>query len=367
MSSSDSIIKETSTLQPTFLGYKIIELSRQGISGASKIAAHIHKELPIRISHRIVELQNLPYNLSNMNSIVKLTDMYKESFYNFKHLGFPDNDDNENKLSLAILNHFNKLKEAIYLVSNGLNECILFNNQQQNVIRSCPFLNQFLDNFHGQRINTRFLTGHYIDLKKQLNNGTYNNETTKLGLIDLKLNVQNVLENAINDAGLLCEQNYGISPDVKIENKQNVEMTYVSSHLYYIFFEIIKNSMRAVCETHKNNMDNLPKINVVIVGNDDSKQVTIKISDQGGGISSNNMKKIWYYAFTTVKRNVSDSFDDIRDAPMAGFGYGLPLARLYARSLKHGLPGFSGGDLEIVSMDGYGTDAFIYLDWIKLT
>ena len=36
-----------------------------------------------------------------------------------------------------------------------------------------------------------------------------------------------------------------------------------------------------------------------------------------------------------------------------GLGYGLPISRAYAR--------YFGGDLSIMSMEGYGTDAFVYL------
>ena len=42
-----------------------------------------------------------------------------------------------------------------------------------------------------------------------------------------------------------------------------------------------------------------------------------------------------------------------RGSPLAGLGYGLPISRSYAR--------YFGGDLVIVSMEGYGTDAYLHL------
>jgi pyruvate dehydrogenase kinase 2/3/4 len=86
----------------------------------------------------------------------------------------------------------------------------------------------------------------------------------------------------------------------------------------------------------------------------------IKVSDEGGGIRRSDMPKIWSYLFTTAQSKDLDNFvinedtaDFNRSTPLAGLGYGLPISRNYARHL--------GGDLAIMSMEGYGTDSFVYL------
>lgn len=55
----------------------------------------------------------------------------------------------------------------------------------------------------------------------------------------------------------------------------------------------------------------------------------------------------------TTAPSPKESKADIHTVPLAGYGYGLPISRLYARYFH--------GDLVLVSCEGYGTDTVIYL------
>jgi len=146
---------------------------------------------------------------------------------------------------------------------------------------------------------------------------------------------------------------------------------YIPEHFHHIMFELLKNSMRAVVELHGHMHRSLPPIEVVI--SDGEHDIAIKVSDTGGGIRRKDLQKIWYYSYSTFApeileenlRNLDssspsqmldpsvDGLDPLVKSPMGGFGYGLPLSRLYARCF--------GGDLILIPMDGYGTDAYLYL------
>ena len=67
-----------------------------------------------------------------------------------------------------------------------------------------------------------------------------------------------------------------------------------------------------------------------------------RISDQGGGIPTNDVSKVWHYGYTTMDHGTD--FHGLRDSDpswalppesgaqyrMGGLGFGLPMSRLYA-------------------------------------
>lgn len=123
--------------------------------------------------------------------------------------------------------------------------------------------------------------------------------------------------------------------------------------------QVIKNSLRAVCEFH-GAYSEMPPVRVIIADGEQNEDVVIKVSDEGGGIARSHMQRIWSYLFTTARpafeSDGTDDFPDSQigtDSPLAGLGYGLPTSRAYAR--------YFGGDLNVMSMEGYGTDAFLHL------
>jgi len=211
---------------------------------------------------------------------------------------------------------------------------------------------EFLDRFYMARIGMRVLAGHYICLH-------HPPVPNYIGIINQKTSPYDIVMAAAEDASLICARKYGDAPEVEITGRSDLNFPYIPDHLHYILLELIKNSMRATVDFHGVDND-FPPIQVIIADGNENEDVVIKVEDKGGGIPRSDMNKIWSYLFTTSDPAVQEGMvafnskvDHSVDSPLAGLGYGLPISRSYAR--------YFGGDLSIMSMEGYGTDAFVYL------
>ncbi|OWZ36265.1 hypothetical protein LQV05_006392 [Cryptococcus neoformans] len=393
-----------------------------------KASQFLSEELPIRLSHRVVELEGLPDGLSKMPSINTVKEWYAQSFDELvsfprprlkaeledilrippaptqpfpsatpnpsldplmregpvgsgfvseRHIGTggngigvgkrlripierryfspppptiiypPEVHDYNEKFTqlLQVIKH--RHDPTVTTVAQGVLE---WKRMQKTSVIGTP-IQEFLDRFYMSRIGIRFLIGQHIALNTLPPHPDY------VGIICTRANIHDICQEAIDNARYVCEEHYALfkSPNIKLVCPPNLTFPYIPGHLSHICFELLKNSLRAVVERYGvDNDDEYPPIKVVVV--EGREDITIKISDEGGGIPRSAIPHIWTYLYTTMSdEGLEDTIQgsDFK-APMAGFGYGLPLSRLYAR--------FFGGDLRLISMDGYGTDVYISLN-----
>ncbi|TFK62959.1 mitochondrial pyruvate dehydrogenase [Pluteus cervinus] len=399
-----------------------------------KASQFLSEELPVRLAHRVKELDELPHNLSAMPSINRVKNWYAESFdelISFPPIrlpadirealmsrgdehAFPESTPNPslnfaaeygtspndgtvlggvpissgtgtgigggngyNKLKLRVPverryyagtsgirwppevheynKRFTKLLESIKhrhdptvtTVAQGVLEW----KKSQNAANIGHDIQAWLDRFYMSRIGIRFLIGQHVALNTQQAHEDY------VGIICTQANVHDIVQEAIENARFVCEEHYAMfkGPPVQLICPKDLTFAYVPGHLSHICFELLKNSLRAVVERFGvDNEDNFPPIKVIVV--EGKEDITIKISDEGGGIPRSAIPLIWTYMYTTMEIQKIDADFHGGDfkAPMAGFGYGLPLSRLYAR--------YFGGDLRLIAMDGFGTDVYIHLN-----
>lgn len=310
----------------------------------------LKKELPVRLSNIMKEINLLPGNLLHMPSVLILQDWYAQSFRDL--VCYENSDDNRDTLydfCQTLKTMQTRHTNVVQTMAQGvleLQESHKVDNQTDMAIQ------YFLDRFYMSRISMRMLIHQHTLLFEP--NADQN--TTRIGMIDPQCKLKSVIMEAFQNAAFLCEEYYNCAPDIEIKGqtmtrnekgkKVGLSLVYPPPHLYHILFELFKNSMRATVETHSKAQE-LPEIEVLLAKGE--HDVSIRISDQGGGIPRHITDHTFHYLVSTAPR---PSMTPTK-APLAGYGYGLPLSRLYARYFH--------GDLILNSYDGYGTDAVVYL------
>lgn len=310
----------------------------------------LRQELPVRFANIMKEIDFLPDKLLSTPSLKLLLSWYSQSLVELVEFLEEDPYDKD------VLKNFTRLLITIRDRHNNVMPTMAQGVlEYKDAFGVDPVTNQnvqyFLDRFYMNRISTRMLMNQHT----LIFNGSVNPVLPKhIGSIDPSCDVIEVIQDAYETSKMLCEQYYLTSPDMQISQVnakrpgEPLHIVYVPSHLYHMLFELFKNAMRATVETHETS-PTLPPIKVrVSLGSED---LTIKMSDRGGGVALRKIERLFSYMYTTAPSPVH--MDNSRNAPLAGFGYGLPISRLYAQYFQ--------GDLKLYSMEGYGTSAVIYL------
>lgn len=312
----------------------------------------LSKELPVRFANIMKEFRLLPDQLHNTPSFRTVEDWYQESFseiLQFKDVHI-DSDGTLEKFNATLDTLLRRHESVVETMAEGVLEMKERYGNELNERHMQKRIQYFLDRFYLNRIGIRMII-HQHRLLFAEEEGAGNH----IGAIDPHCDVQAIAERAYDDARFLCEQYYLSAPECKFvcrspfekdkKLSDRITMTYVPTHLYHMLFELLKNSLRAVVETHREKNE-LPELKILICrGRGD---ITIKISDQGGGIRRTELPSLFNYTYSTAPRP-----DEHERTPLAGYGYGLPLSHLYAR--------YFNGDLWLNSVDGFGTDAMICL------
>ncbi|XP_060137404.1 pyruvate dehydrogenase kinase, isozyme 2 isoform X3 [Zootoca vivipara] len=282
----------------------------------------LRQELPVRLANIMKEINLLPDRVLSTPSVQLVQSWYVQSLLDI--MVFLDKDPEDQgtlgQFTNALVTIRNRHNDVVPTMAQGVIE-------YKEAYGDDPVTNQniqyFLDRFYLSRISIRML----INQHTLIFDGSTNPAHPKhIGSIDPNCNVSDVVRDAYDMSKLLCDKYYMASPDLEIQEvnasgtgphpwltnhpDQSIHMVYVPSHLYHMLFELFKNAMRATVESHESSLT-LPPIKVMVsLGQED---LSIR----------------------------------------AGFGYGLPISRLYAKYFQ--------GDLQLFSMEGFGTDAVIYL------
>lgn len=354
------------SLMETGRGQKLEALDfvkRDGIKDSDRIAIQIacflHRELPVRLAQCAAKLDGFPI-FQKSPSIKAVSKWYKTSFRQLRSCPVPQDPERELIFAGVLESIFERHASTLITMAKGAHELRIQLNHDVTSFAEYDAIQAHLDQFYRSRINLRILIGQYLALRDTDCSNDPSPDT--VGLIDMECSPYNVAMQAIQDASYVCTRTHGDAPAVSLHGSTDLTFPYFSSHLSYMLQELLKNSMRATVEHH--GLDDMPPIRVVIADGEENEDVVIKVSDEGGGIKRSHMNRVWSYLYTTADPSILESMllgdgeaGALRDfdtaSPLAGLGYGLPISRNYARTLD--------GDLFLISMEGFGTDSFIYL------
>lgn len=386
--------------------------------------------LPSRLAHRIQSLRSLPYIVVANPHVSKIHQNYIHSLSTLLPYAERKLQSLEEEITFTevMVNLVQTHSNTIAILARGFLEARKYISKEE--------ITRFLDEHLRARIGTRLIAEQHIALHfssqphADLSDASPPpQDSTYIGVIDTHLKPADIIKDCEHMVGDICELKYGLRPTINIIGDPETTIAHIPMHLEYILTELLKNSFRATIEAgtekepieitiapapapaeltarmkskhgvvhqaekeveraggisnyDQGNVDYASNANKPAIAMSENIRaidqatpgVTIRIRDRGGGISPENLAKLWEYGFTTFNEDemmdkisgnggdgtaMSPSLDSLSaggpagGSSLAGLGYGLPLGRAYAE--------YFGGGIAVQSLWGWGTDVYLSL------
>ncbi|CBQ71920.1 related to branched chain alpha-ketoacid dehydrogenase kinase [Sporisorium reilianum SRZ2] len=265
-----------------------------------KSANYVRQELPVRIAHRIRDLQALPFVVMTNQHLEDVYQKYWsafETFRRFPHIKTMDDNDKFCNLLRGLLDDHLTIIPSLTI---GIVESSHHLQPQQ--------LDKFMERMLRSRISRRVLAEQHIALSEALDDPFhFFNEPVRrqegedepdldhhddavgdhVGIIYTRLSVASVVNKGIK---LLTQMFASVPggaaeriPRVEVDGDLKARFAYIPEHLEYIVFELLKNAMRATIRRHAAE-DSAGVVRVTIVEGPPEEDLILRISDSGGGL-----------------------------------------------------------------------------------
>lgn len=377
----------------------------------------VRLELPIRLGLRIKELQTkMPYEVVSNYHISQIYDSYYNCFNLFrKYKKIETLEDNEEFLIFCKQMLDDHLLVLPHLMMGALEISISQSLTQQQ-------LDEFMSQMLRSRISRRVILEEHLSLSKNfLESPDHSRPVDYIGDLFHQCSAVEHLQLCGTATQQYLQTLYPHlkMPELIINTETDFKFPFMISHLHYIFGEIFRNCYKSTIDNFIKQNSHLSELQlselqpppVIISIVENSSDFIFRFSDQGGGIKKESLEKIWCFGKTPelareyllnfhrlpgldISPIVQKSplFNKLADskynsetfkygegehsllAPTpieTGRNTGSTLAKLITRPFQSKL-GISlpickvyvdywNGELEMHSLDGYGSDTYIRL------
>lgn len=331
-----------------------------------------HRELPVLAAHMIAMIDNFPSGLFAMRHVANVRRVLTQVFSDIANHPSPESTDQQISFLKCIDAALTQLEPVVQTLAMGVLELRKLLTIQKasgkkpkglRSLHNVPLLQESLDEFYLALVQFKFLA-------LQLQTCAATNVTQQkgcIGIVSTAIDLVQVARRAARNAAAVCTEHHGDCPEIDIIVADGADgrayINHLDDHLDYILVELLKNSLRATVDAHmkRNSLgfvdcEDMPHIRVLIATNHSRQFATVIVSDEGGGIPREDMPKIMSYTFTSAGKSAIETASEdgvVEPTLLAGYGYGLPMSRIHARLF--------GGDVTLQSVEGYGTDAYLFL------